>query len=372
MILNPCTKSLIYLFSKHHPSYFPFSLSLHFFSASPSRKQNPLAQYLIKRHGFSPETASKASSSITHLKNYSKSDSILEYLKESGFSKTQLEGMIERVPNILLSDLEKTIKPKIQTFHDLGFPSKEIAEVLSSDPWVLTKRKADRLVQSVLVLENVLGSGLCVRKALKASQWFLKWDLEKTLVPNIEFLRSCGISLSQIPAFIYNFPRFLLYRPETMKEFVKRVDELGFDRNSKMFLLAVRTVGSMTIENWELKLKLFQELGFSKDDTLTAFKRSPQVFALSERKIRENADFLLAEAKVDISWIAQNLTLLTMSLNHRIRPRLKVVDVLKAKNLIIREPSLSTVCKLSKRQFFMKYVHPHLDLVGELYTSTVS
>ncbi|XP_041017098.1 uncharacterized protein LOC121259537 isoform X6 [Juglans microcarpa x Juglans regia] len=81
--------------------------------------------------------------------------------------------------------------------------------------------------------------------------------------------------------------RFFLHKPESIQAFVKTVDGMGFNRKSKMFLSAIRTVSSMSEENWELKLELFRSLGFSEKDILDVFRRVPQVFAVSERKIKE-------------------------------------------------------------------------------------
>ncbi|GMH00133.1 hypothetical protein Nepgr_001972 [Nepenthes gracilis] len=374
MTLYICITSVASSWHKRHQCHCHSLLSVpvYFFSTFPRKSPKPIAEYLIKRHNFSPETASKASSLLPHLKSYRKSDLILEYLKQSGFSMPHLEKLIERVPHVLLSCLDRTIKPKIQMFHDLGFSSYDIADLLSADPCLLTRRSASRLGRSVRVLKSVLGSDSCVLKALKACNWFLKRDLDETLVPNVEHMIGCGISPSQISPVVCNFPRFFLHSPEIMKEFVKRVDEMGIERSSKMFIHAVRVVSSMSINKWKLKLKLFRRLGFSEEDILKAFRSSPQVFAVSDRKILEVVDILLCEGKVDISFLIKHPSLVTYSVENRIKPRLKVVDFLKANNLLVRQPRLTTVCKISEKNFYMKYVIPHYALVGELYTSTLT
>ncbi|RVW22477.1 hypothetical protein CK203_107237 [Vitis vinifera] len=139
-----------------------------------------------------------------------KSDSILAFLKESGFSQTHLEKTVKRVPRVLSANLDKTIKPKIKIFQDLGS------------------------------LQSVMGSNSDVSKVLKICARFLKHDLGKTLKPNIEFMKSCGISTTQIKKVVFSFPRFLLHKPESIKDSVRRVDEMGCDRKSKRYLYAIR------------------------------------------------------------------------------------------------------------------------------------
>uniref|UniRef100_A0A5B6YNH5 Mitochondrial transcription termination factor family protein n=1 Tax=Davidia involucrata TaxID=16924 RepID=A0A5B6YNH5_DAVIN len=188
------------------------------------------------------------------------------------------------------------------------------------------------------------------------------------MMPNIELMKSCGISSSQITRYVYNFPRFFLHKPEHIKEFVKKVDEMGFDRKSKMFLHAIRAVSSMTSENWELKLELFRSLGFSEDDILLAFRRAPQVFAVSERKIKEVTKLLLSTGKFDISFVVNHAELLICSVEQRLKPRLRVLEILERKNLLLKKPSMITVFKISDEKFFVKYVSPFSKEVGKLYT----
>ncbi|KAE8704422.1 hypothetical protein F3Y22_tig00110457pilonHSYRG00176 [Hibiscus syriacus] len=99
-------------------------------------------------------------------------------------------------------------------------------------------------------------------------------------MPNIEYLRSCGISLSQIVFYVFRYPRFFLQKAERIKQFVKRSDDMGIDRKSNMFFIAIRTLSSMSEEKWEQKFKLFRKLGFSEDDILSTFRRTPRVYCI--------------------------------------------------------------------------------------------
>ncbi|KAK8623547.1 hypothetical protein V6N13_118430 [Hibiscus sabdariffa] len=331
----PFIPSLISL-SRNKPSCFQksissYSISLVFFSSSANQKSRSplsLADHFIQNHNFPPEFAVKTASSLTFVKDPSKCDNIISFLKESGFSKSHIEEALKRKPNLLSSSLEKTIKPKFKIFRDLGFSTSDVADILAVDPWILTRSVDDRIAPSILDLKSVLGSIPDVVKLLKTSAWFLKCDLQKTMMPNIDYLRSC--------------------------------DELGFDRKSNMFLAAIRMFSSMSEENWELKVKLFRKLGFSEDDILSTFWKTPQVFAVSERKIKEVTDFLLTRKDVSISFVISHPSVLVCSLEQRLKPRLLVIDTLESKKLLRRKVSLSTIFKMSEQKFREKYVHPYL------------
>ncbi|KAK8996741.1 hypothetical protein V6N11_020240 [Hibiscus sabdariffa] len=323
----PFIPSLISL-SRNKPSCFQksissYSISLVFFSSSANQKSRSplsLADHFIQNHNFPPEFAVKTASSLTFVKDPSKCDNIISFLKESGFSKSHIEEALKRKPNLLSSSLEKTIKPKFKIFRDLGFSTSDVADILAVDPWILTRSVDDRIAPSILDLKSVLGSIPDVVKLLKTSAWFLKCDLQKTMMPNIDYLRSCGISSSQI----------------------------------------VSMFSSMSEENWELKVKLFRKLGFSEDDILSTFWKTPQVFAVSERKIKEVTDFLLTRKDVSISFVISHPSVLVCSLEQRLKPRLLVIDTLESKKLLRRKVSLSTIFKMSEQKFREKYVHPYL------------
>lgn len=354
-----------------HKSPFLSSISLIFFSSSSSsipkneKTKIDLADYLINQHHFSPESASEASSLNFFLKDTENSDSVLSFLRENGFSNTHIEKMVAKRPNTLLINLHNTLKPKIKIFHEFGFSSSDIVDILSSDPWLL-HRSAESFQRSFLVLKSVLGSNAGVYKAIRACGWFLKHDLEKTLIPTIDILKNCGVSSSQIVKYVYTYPTLFLYKPEKVRGFVQRVDEIGFDRNSKMYLPAIRTVSSLSKEKWELKLKLFRSLGFSEDDILSMFRSMPPAFTVSERKIQAVVETLLRRGDVDISFIVNNASLFLCSIERSLKPRMRVYDMLESKNLLRRKTGLATICKLPKGKFLEKYVLPYQDELGDL------
>ncbi|KAF2291531.1 hypothetical protein GH714_025361 [Hevea brasiliensis] len=185
----------------------------------------------------------------------------------------------------LSAGLEKIIKPKINIFQDLGFNTIDFADIVSGDPWILYRSADNSLGPSILVLKNVLRSNADTSTLLK--------------------------------------------RCDNMKDFVRRVDEMGVDRKSKVFLPAIRVMSSITEENWDHKLKLLRELGFSEENILSVFRRVPQALGVFERKIKEVIQLLRSVENRDISCIICHPELLVCSVNQRLKPRLEVIKVLE-------------------------------------------
>ncbi|WCJ18921.1 Mitochondrial transcription termination factor family protein [Euphorbia peplus] len=249
-------------------------------------------------HNISPESASKVSSisSPNYLRNPQNADSVLNFLKDNGFAKAHLETLLQKAPWILSANLDTSVKPKIELLQDLGFPSTALAHIVSASPSLL-RPTADRLRRPLLGFKNFLGPDADIFSFIKKSskaRILVLGDFDRTVVPNVEYLKSCGICSTQIARFIHLSLVTFVSKPENFKDIVKRVDEMGVDRKSKMFPYAFRVMGSMTRKNWELKLKLFREIGFSDQNISNAFTRAPEALDVSERKIKEVTELLLS------------------------------------------------------------------------------
>lgn len=371
MIFHEC-KSLILQISRN-PSNLPklhdsIRLFVLFYSSSkekPTENTDEIFK-LLQKHSFSSAAASRLASSLSHLKNIEKCDSILTYLKDGGFSVAHLEKLVKKRPALLGSNLERTIKDKIKIFNDLGFSSNDIADIVSSDPGIFSRSPLKRLAPSVMVLKELLGSTADVAEILKISGSFLRFNLEKNMVPNIEYLKSCGISTEQILKFIHSFPRFILYSPESMKKFVERADEMGCIRQSKMYIYAIRSISSMSEESWKQKLELFRDLGFSEEQILLAFQKKPQVFAISSSKIQKAVKLLLDSEIYDMSFIVRWPEVFICSVEKTLKPRLYVLEILQRKNLLRKRPGFYVIHQLPKQKFVDRYVLPYLGKVSEL------
>ncbi|KAL6504223.1 hypothetical protein OROGR_026146 [Orobanche gracilis] len=334
----------------------------------PQRNPN-FPKYLVQKYNFHPQTASYLSSVLTTLKTPQNSDTILSFFVESGFSTAQLEKIVKSWPKLLASNLDKIIKPKFKIFEDFGLSTNEIVDIISKYPSILHSSADKRVVPSLSVLKGLLGSADKVAKVLKVSGWYAKTDLDKTLVPNIDFLRSCGIDKNKIFWLISCLPRLLLQKPENIKRNVEKADQMGADRNSRMFIHTVRVVSSMNNERWELKLKAFRDVGFSEHDISRVFRLAPSVFAVSEEKMKKVKEIILATGRYDFSCIVNNPTSLCRSIEKRYKPRIEVLKILEGKKLIKKWPGFSAIYMFPDKKFSEKFVSPYFSEVGKVYMS---
>ncbi|WCJ18869.1 Mitochondrial transcription termination factor family protein [Euphorbia peplus] len=344
-------------------------------SFSTSIPKISIFDYLVNHHNFSPECASKVSSlsSRNYLRNPQNADSVINFFKETGFANNHLETLVQKAPWILSANVDTTLKPKITFFQALGFYSADLAVIVSASPLILHSN-VDKLGLSVFRLQNVLGPDAEVYRFLQYSRTgrYRKHPyLDTTLMPNVKYLKSCGISPLQIAKLGCSSLSLFFTDPENFNGFVKRVDEMGVDRKSKMFIYAVRVVSAMSRKNWELKLQVFRDLGFSEQNIQNTFVAAPQAFGISERKIKEVTQLLLAVEGFSIYDIVCNPMLLSYSVEKRLKPRLRVLKALENQTFLKKKPGLIGFLRMNNADFRKKYMIPCLkDELGDMYVDS--
>ncbi|XP_051126416.1 transcription termination factor MTERF15, mitochondrial-like [Andrographis paniculata] len=344
------------------------SLARHFSTSrrNQSAIRSTVYDFLVNKHHFSPESASKIASGVARLRSVEHSDSVVVFLKESGFSTPQLEKTIKRRPQVLSANLDRYIKPKIKVFQELGISASDIAEIISNDPLIFKHSVENRILPNLFSLKSMFGSN-DLAKIIKAFRGYFKLNLSSTLLPNVNLLKTCGVSMDQIFKMMNAFPRFLTCPHKDMKKFVDEIDKLGVSRRSKMFIYAVRVRSGLSDKTWKLKLRILREIGFSNEDIAGALQKSPSVFGYSEERIKEAKKVLLRNGKYDWSCIVAHPVSLVYSLEKRHKPRLRVLELLEGKKLIQGWPSFSIFYRMSNLRFYEKYVAPFPEEVREIY-----
>ncbi|CAA0843355.1 Mitochondrial transcription termination factor family protein [Striga hermonthica] len=106
-----------------------------------------------------------------------------------------------RAAPILSPDLEKIIKPKIQVFQDFGFPSDDIAAIISKEPGILQVSLENKLVPALSWLKDLFGSTEKVTRALKQSGTRVPGELLSSSAPGRDRLGPHGFRCRAREAF---------------------------------------------------------------------------------------------------------------------------------------------------------------------------
>lgn len=368
-------KNLTFLISKHSSlarSRFPISLSLHhlrslciFIEGKFLGNSHLLFDTLRQKFSLSPRVALE----LSQGKNLENVELILSFLKERGFSNTQLEKILKYKPRVLLDSLEHNIKPKFKIFHDLGFTSDDISKLFSANPAILQLSMDNNIIPTLSLLKGLVRSDDEVVRLIKRCPWSLTVHLEKNMLPNIEFLKSCGIPMDRIQIVLNSFPNVFLLKQEIIRNSVEKANEMGIEASSQAFIYAIPAIAGMGKETWKIKLQAYRDMGFSDSDILTMFRKAPHSFSGSFEKVKKIIELLLATGKFDMSSIVNYPKALASSIENRYKPRLRILGILESRSLISDWPSLPALSMLPDDEFFKKFVSPYFDQVSDIYIS---
>ncbi|KAG5529346.1 hypothetical protein RHGRI_029902 [Rhododendron griersonianum] len=318
------TQFLKSLYPKPNNSTF-----LRFFSSlsslTHSRTSNPsLSNFLIETLAFSEPQAVSISNRFASRKSLEKPHSVVQFIRQFGLSDVQIQSSVRLTPNILFSNVEKTLKPKLQFFQDLGLTGPEL-EV----PWGVSKP-------------------------------------ESKLKRSIAFLESCGIVGSELSMLLRSKPWLFFQKEPALRDLIARLLDMGFSVDSRMLVHAVITVSDMSGETFSRKFEMFRSFGFSMDECRDMFRRAPRILTTSKDNLKFKIDFFLNDIKLDRCALISWPVCLSYSMEKRVIPRYRVLQVIKSKRLLQKGPSFLLVLRLSEEEFLRKFISRFRDDGEEL------
>ncbi|KAL0909251.1 hypothetical protein M5K25_020100 [Dendrobium thyrsiflorum] len=349
----------------HRSSIFIFS-SL-FFSTSAVRKPSPklsfIAGYLITSIGLSPEKAMEASKQIRHIKTPSKPDAVLNFLKNIGLDEAGIRNAVYRKPILLCTQVEKTLKPKVRVLQQAGFSQPEIAKLISKNPFFLHRKNVQLRIE---FLRDLFSSKADLLQAIIKNTHLLCSNLDNRIMPNVSYLRACGLSKDQIAYLMKCNHRLITRRLDSIKSVVQRAIELGFSPESKMFRFALHSTCRMSRASIDTKIKVMMSFGLSEAEISSAILKAPQLLFLSVENIKSKADFFMKRSDCELSYVISHPKLLCYSFEKRLIPRYHVLQLLKLKGLPTRKCGVFYCMMISDKKFVEKFILPYEEEMPDL------
>ncbi|KAK8938147.1 hypothetical protein KSP40_PGU018449 [Platanthera guangdongensis] len=337
------------------------------FTTCPSSPNSDLAASFFKTScGLSPSAALAAASRLK-MKTTANAESVLRILASYGFDKSNIALIAAKQPALFSYHPEKYIKPKLDLFVSAGFTGNSIAKLFSNDPGILKNSLERKLSPNLHLLMTILdGDRKAAAKSIAGSTWILSLDLKKHMLPNIETLREHGVSGANISKLVKLWPRVLTQEPVRFSKSVTLLEDMGFDPSNVLFIQGIKVNVGLAPQTWERKLQLYRSLGWSQEETLSAFKKNPLFLLISEEKVRKVVAFFVENLKWEPSRMALVPIVLCYSFERRIVPRFAVFNILSTSGLSGMNISFSTLLNMGESTFLKKYVCKYSDTVPEL------
>ncbi|KAL5561534.1 hypothetical protein UlMin_031281 [Ulmus minor] len=346
----------------------PFSSKRALSDEEKKQERSFTISYLSNFCGLSPEIAISVSKKL-HLDSPEKPDSVLRLLKDNGFSDAHISKLIKFNPHFLLANPESTLLPKLEFFQSIGLSGADLVATVSRNPAFLTRS----LEKSIIPLYNILKKEVFLDKKVAAlferlsvSRQCLNKSGQSNIVRNIAILRSIGMPQSLILNLMSSYCFTLHQKTEKFRESVEKVSGMGFNPLQCTFIQAFAVISFIRKSTWDEKMELYKKCGWSEDEILSAFRKSPLIMKLSAKNITSKMDVLVNKMQWQSSDVARVPSVLYFSLEKRIIPRCLVIRVLLSKGLIKEELPLSTTFVAANKYFLAKFVVKYQENVPEL------
>uniref|UniRef100_A0ACD5XFM8 Uncharacterized protein n=1 Tax=Avena sativa TaxID=4498 RepID=A0ACD5XFM8_AVESA len=320
-------------------------------TASISPEPFSVKDFLVTDCGFTQEQALKTSKRLSYLKSLSKPAATLAFLSARGVPRSDIAAAVAADPRILSASVERLLVPRFAELTEIGLSPSQIVDILSI-------RRTGSVRGNILFWLQTLGTYHKMLRLAKSNRDLLSANLEKVIKPNLSTLHECGVSACEIGGVGLYITRLFTMRHEVLLGAIARV-ELGVERGSSMFHRALASLSFLSKDVLNGKIQLLRKLGFSQDDLLMIVNKAPDVLALSEKKIQRSVEFLMRDACLQATYIAQRPALIMYSLEKRLIPRHSLLKVLRQKGLVRVEGGFYTTASLGEKKFVQKFVDPY-------------
>ncbi|KAL6861782.1 hypothetical protein ACP4OV_017482 [Aristida adscensionis] len=349
-------------------------------AASVSAAPFSLEGYLVAACGLDPAQARKASKkALEESKASTKAfeglssprlgaafdpDAVLAVLSGAGLTRAEIAAAVAADPLLLRSSAGR-LAARVAALRDrVGLSARQIARFLLVGSRAL-RACGDDIAAKLEFFSSFCGSFELLLAFVKANhKILLSRRLERVVKPNIAQLRQCGLSVRDIVQLGSRPRSLLLCSPELVKEFLERAEKLGVPRGSRLMKSALAVTSHVSEENVAAKLELLKRtLGCSENEVATAVSKVPLILTLSEESLLLKTQFLMNEVGMEPQGVLGRPHLYTYSLEKRLAPRYRVMEVLRAKGLLQGNIRFSTLAVIGEQIFRLRFIDCHKDSV---------
>uniref|UniRef100_A0A7N0V3L2 Mitochondrial transcription termination factor n=1 Tax=Kalanchoe fedtschenkoi TaxID=63787 RepID=A0A7N0V3L2_KALFE len=275
-----------------------------------------------------------------------------------GCTSEDLQLIFKRCPTLVNAGVE-SLHTKLAVFKDLGFTSSDLVKIINCRPRLLSS--CFRSVEERLMfLINFFGSREVLRAAIVRNPSLLMYDLHGTIIPIVTLYERLGVSKEELIQALMTRPT-VIPRTSFNNEKMEYIKKLKISQESKMYKYVVTLIGVSRLQTIREKFGNLEKFGFSEDEVLDLFERSPLLLTLSIDKVQRNMTYLLTTLKLPARAVLDYPYLLFINLDTVIRPRTCLAEKLKELGL---EPQISglmlfTALRMKEKRFISAFITCH-------------
>ncbi|RZB64742.1 hypothetical protein D0Y65_041004 [Glycine soja] len=335
----------------HH---YPLPFSLRFYTTTTSNSRSFAVSYLIHNFGFSPESASKVSENHKiYFRTPEKPESVIRFFRDHGFSDSQINNMVRRVPRLISCNPCKRVLPKFEFLLSKGVSSSEIVDLISKYPLMLTRSLKNFIVPTYELVYRFLQSDKNTVACMFANSSV--FGSGYLVAHNVSVMLKNGLSESNI-ARLLRYRSKAVFRATDILKVVREVKDLGFDPSKVAFVMALLAIKRYDQNLWKEKVDVFKKWGWSDETFLEAFRRHPHCMLTSTDKINIVMNFWVNQMGWDALALVKGPKIFGLSMEKTIIPRASIVQLLLEKGLRKRSASITCPIMIPEKRFLNRFI----------------
>ncbi|KAI5422979.1 hypothetical protein KIW84_046121 [Lathyrus oleraceus] len=177
-----------------------------------------------------------------------------------------------------------------------------------------------------------------------------------------------------------DFIKMLILRPTIISrtsfddEKLEYISRTGVSKDAKLYKYVVTLIGISRVDTIREKVLNLAKFGFSDDEILGLFGRSPNILTLSTDKVQRNMTFILGTMKLEAKMILKYPYLLFANMETVLKPRGLLAMKIQDMDSKLKIPSILKALRMSEERFLKLFIECHekeiADELMEFYTRT--
>lgn len=203
----------------------------------------------------------------------------MKFLEDIGVPKGCIRNIFLLFPPIMSYDIDKDIKPRLQSYEKVGANDHDLGKMLVKYPWILSTRILENFQKFIDFFAGEKVPKICSSNAVKNWPLVLGCSVNK-LKLMVHHFNEMGISDKKLGQIFATSPQLLLRKPQEITQVLSFFKDVGLDDDA-----IARTLGrcpeifaASIDKTLKKKLEFLSSVGISKTYLPRVIRKYPELF----------------------------------------------------------------------------------------------
>ncbi|XP_039146081.1 transcription termination factor MTERF6, chloroplastic/mitochondrial [Dioscorea cayenensis subsp. rotundata] len=272
----------------------------------------------------------------------------------------EVSQILARHPSISRIRLT-SLQSKLQVLRRIGIIGPDLVKVINCRPRFLARRIGGPALDARLdFLRTLFRSDDDLLRALVRNPSLLSYDVEAAIKPCVQLYQAMGVGRYQLGRLLISRPTIIL-RSRLDDEKLDLLRRTGLPRDATMYKYALCLIAISRLDTLRSKIANLERFGFTINEVMGLFARTPNVLSLSVDKVQRNMTYVVGVMKLSPHVVLKEPAFLYSNLEKVLRPRYLLG--LKLQEMDLRPqflgPSLIRAIGMKEPRFLKQFITCH-------------